>query len=96
MFCVLLRKNEMFSHFFTFFAKERCILCVIYVLCKRTLRSLRSFLLFRKERNILLGSISRQKLYKKTEKKVAFFKRTEKNKVPYPGFYRASQKNCRF
>ena len=68
-FWVLLQKNETFSHSFTFFAKERCVLCV------------------------LLGLISRQKLKKRTEKNVAFFKRTEKNgtfrteknAVPNPG-----------
>ena len=51
----------------TFFAKERCILCILlrslqknvaffaffYALCKRTLRSLRSFPFFRKECCIL-------------------------------------------
>ena len=49
-FCVLLQKNETFSRSFTFFAKERCVLCVLlrslqknvaffaffYVLKKRT------------------------------------------------------------
>ena len=30
MFCVLLQKNETFSRSFTFFAKECCVLCVIY------------------------------------------------------------------
>ena len=28
-FCVLLQKNEMFSHSFTFFAKEQNVLCVL-------------------------------------------------------------------
>ena len=64
------------------FAKERCILCVllrslqksvaffaqIYILCKRTLRSLRSFTFLRKERIILLGLISRQKLEKERKR----------------------------
>ena len=27
-FCILLQKNRTFSHSFTFFAKERCVLCV--------------------------------------------------------------------
>ena len=67
MFCVLLQKNETFSHSFMFFAKERNVLCVLlrslqknvvffaffYVLCKRTLRSLRSFTFFAKERCVL-------------------------------------------
>ena len=39
-FCVLYKKNEMFSAFF----------CVLY---KRTLRSLRSFTFFKKERSVL-------------------------------------------
>ena len=38
-FCVLLQKNETFSRSFTFFAKERCVLCK---------RMLRSFPFFRK------------------------------------------------
>ena len=73
-------------HSFTFFAKERCVLCVL----------LRAFMFFakevcvfcalfrsleknEKERNFLLGLISRQKLEKRTEKKGTFFKRTGKN-----------------
>ena len=58
------------------FAKERNILEFFYVLCKRMLRS---FTFFAKERNARLGFISHQKLKKRTEKSVAFFKRTEKN-----------------
>ena len=82
-FCVLSRS----------FAKERCILCVLlhslqknvaffaffYILCKRMLRSLRSFTFLRKERkrtqknaSFLLDFISRQKLEKRTQKNVAF------------------------
>ena len=73
MFCVLLQKNKTFSHSFTFFAKECC------VLCKRMLRSLRSFTFLRKERkrtqknaSFLLDFISRQKLEKRMQKNVAF------------------------
>ena len=48
-----------------------------------------------KERIVLLGFISRQKLKKRMQKHVAFFKRTEKNgafrmeknAVPNPAFY---------
>ena len=69
------------------FAKERNVLAFFYVLCKKTLRSLRSFAFFAKERcalcgkerSILLGLISRQKLDKRTEKNVVFFKRTERS-----------------
>ena len=56
--------------------------------------SLRSFLFFAKERNVLLGLISCQKLEKRMEKngtKCSFFRteknvtfRTEKNGVPNP------------
>ena len=77
------------------FAKELNILLFFYVLFKTTLRSLRSFpffikernvlyVLFRsfqksgKERNILLGLISRQKLKKRTGKNGTFFKRAGK------------------
>ena len=81
------KKNAKFCFLLRSFAKER------NVLCKRMLRSLRSFLFFAKERSVLLGLISRQKLEKRTEKNVAFFKRTEKNgtfrteknAVPNPG-----------
>ena len=69
---VLLRSLQKNVAFFAFF----------YFFCKRMLRSLRSFLFFRKngkERNILLGVISRQKLEKRMEKNIAFFKRMEKN-----------------
>ena len=63
--------------------------------CKRTKRSLRSFTYFAKERIILLGFISRQKLKKRMQKNVAFFKRTEKNgtfrmeknAVPNPAYF---------
>ena len=64
------------------FAKKINVLAFFYILCKRTLHSLLSFTFFAKERYILcvlLGFISHQKLKKRTEKNVAFFKRTEKN-----------------
>ena len=83
MFCILLQKNEMFSCSYTFFAKERCIsfcsfpffakeCCVLCVLFHSLEKN-------GKERNVLLGFISRQKLKKRMEKNVAFFKRMEKN-----------------
>ena len=73
-----MQKNERFSLSFTFFAKERCDLCVL-------LRSLRSFTFFAKQRNVLhvlfrsfkkngkersvlLGLISCQKLKKRMGK----------------------------
>ena len=61
------------------FAKERNVLAFFYVLGERMLHSLRSFMFFAKEWNVLLGLISRQKLKKRTEKNGAFFKRMEKN-----------------
>ena len=42
------------------FAKEGNVLAFSYVLCKRVLRSLHSFMFFAKEQNVLLGLISRQ------------------------------------
>ena len=62
-----LQKNEMFSRSFTFFEKECCILCVLF----------RSLEKNGKERNVLLGLISRQKLKKRMEKDGTFFKRKE-------------------
>ena len=80
--------------------KERNVLAFFSVLCKRTLRSLRSFLFFAKERcvlcvlfpslekngkerNVLLGLISRQKLEKRTEKnKTFFYKNGKERNVP--------------
>ena len=72
IFCVLLHS----LHSITFFAKERCILLRSL---QKNMHSLRSFPFFRKKRNVLLGLISRQKLKKRMEKNIAFFKRTEKN-----------------
>ena len=77
------KKNGTFSHSFE---KERNILTFFYVLCKRMVRSLRSFPFFAKEhcilfcsleksgkeRNVLLGLISRQKLEKRTENNGTF------------------------
>ena len=79
MFCILLQKNETFSHSFTFFAKERNVLCVF-------LHSLQNNVAF---------FVFFYVLKKRTQKNVAFFKRTEKNDafrteknaVPYPGFF---------
>ena len=80
-----LQKNVVFFAFFS-------------VLCQRTLHSLRSFLFFRKERNILLGLISCQKLGKRTER--SFLRtekngkyRTEKNGVPNPAIQRHSDQH---
>ena len=94
---VLLQKNEMFSLSFPFFAKERCVCCV---LCKRMLPSLRSFLFFRKERKRTEKNGKERKRTEhsfgshkspKTRKKNGTFLlkngkyRTEKNAVPNPG-----------
>ena len=76
MFCVLLQKNKTFLRSFTFFAKERNVLCVLlrslqknvtffYVLCKRTLRS---FTVLRKERKRMYHSFGSHKS-PKTRKK---------------------------
>ena len=83
-FCVLLQKNETFSRSFTFFAKERCILCILLHSLKRMLRLCVLFRLKKKngkEHIVLLGFISRQKLKKRMEKNVVLFKRTEKNRT---------------
>ena len=78
------------------FSKERNILTLFYVLCKRTLHSLRSLTFFAKEccvlyalfhslekkgkeRNVLLGLISRQKLEKSTEHSLKDRERTERS-----------------
>ena len=55
---------------FPFFAKERSVLSILF---KRTLRSFRSLEKNGKERSVLCGPISRQKLEKRTEKNVTFF-----------------------
>ena len=62
------------------FAKERNVLVFFSVLCKRMLRSLRSFPFFRKERNVLLGLISRQKLEKRTKKNGTFLLKNGKER----------------
>ena len=63
------KKNVTFSNSF---AKEQNVLTFFSVLWKRMLPSSRSFPFFAKERNVLLGFISRQKLKKRTEKNVTF------------------------
>ena len=81
------------------FAKQRNVLAFFSVLCKRTLRSLCSFLFFAKERCVLcvlflfleknknlLGLISGQKLEKRTERMERSFLRREKN-----GMYRTEK-----
>ena len=65
-------KDESFWHSFTFFAKERCVLCILWVLFRSKEKN-------GKECIVLQGFISCQKLKKRTEKNVVFFKRTEKN-----------------
>ena len=93
--CVLLRsifigKRTQRSAFFCKRTKRSSVLlhslqknvAFFYVLCKRTLRSLRSFTFFAKEccvLCVLLGLISRQKLEKRTE-----CTELEKNAVPNP------------
>ena len=66
------------------FAKERNGLAFFSILCKRPKRSLRSFLFFAKEQNVLLGLISRQILEKRTgkngkEQNVLFLERKKRN-----------------
>ena len=68
-FRVLLQMNETFSRSFPFFAKEHCVLCIIF----------RSLEKNGNEQNVLLGLISRQKLEKRTETHRTFILRTEKN-----------------
>ena len=70
---VLLQKNQTFSRSFPFFAKESCVLCVLF----------RSLEKNGKEQNVLLGLISRQKLEKRTEKNgTFFFKNGKEHNVP--------------
>ena len=61
-FSVLLKRMERSFCSFPFFAKKCYVLSVLF----------RSFEKNGKERNVLLGLISRQKLEKRTEKKVTF------------------------
>ena len=63
-------RYETFLRSFPFFAKERCILCVLF----------RSLEKNGKERNILLGLISCQKLEKITEKNGTFFLKNGKER----------------
>ena len=87
----ILKKEQTFSRSF---AKERNVLAFFYVLCKRTLRSLRSFPFFAKKRCVLcvlLGLISRQKLEKRTEKKGMFLLKNGKERNVPNGKERGSQ-----
>ena len=64
------KKNAMFGILLHSFAKERNVLALFYVLCKRMKHSLCSFTFFSKERIVLVGLISRQKLKKRIQKNV--------------------------
>ena len=69
---VLLKKNERFSRSFPFFAKERCILCILFRSLQKIVRSLRSF-----------GSHNSPKTREKTEKNgMFFFKNGKERNVP--------------
>ena len=104
IYIYILKKERNALAFFCKRTKRSCVLfpslqknvaffAFCSVLCKRTLRSLRSFPFFRQKRNVLLGLISRQKLDKRTEH---YFLRTEKNEtyrtekdvVPNPDIYK--------
>ena len=69
-------KNVASLHSFTFFAKERCILCLLF----------RSLEKNRKERSVLLGLIIRQKLEKRMEKIVGSLKERKRTAVPNPEY----------
>ena len=90
------------------FAKEQNILGFFYVLCKRTLPSLRSFTFFAKERCllcfllrsyeknakeriVLLGLISRQKLEKKNVKERCVIYKNRKGRFVQNGKERGAQ-----
>ena len=62
-FSIHLKRTDRSFRSFPFFAKERYVLSVLF----------RSLEKNGKERNVLLGPISRQKLEKRTEKNVTFF-----------------------
>ena len=67
-----------------FFSKERSVLCVLF----------RSFEKNGKERNILLGLISHQKLEKRTEKNVMFSFETGKERNVLNAKERGAQPCC--
>ena len=71
-FYVLCKRMLRSLHSFTFFAKERCDLCILFHSLEKN----------GKKRIVLLGFISRQNLKKRMEKNGMF--RTEKNVVPNP------------
>ena len=70
-----------FLHSFPFFAKEQCVLCVLF----------RSLEKNGKERNVLLGLISRQKLEKRTEKNGMFLLKNRKERNIPNGKERGAQ-----
>ena len=76
-FCKRMKHSRVLLHSLQ---KNIAIFALFYVLCKRTLRSLRSFPLFRKEwkrTECSFGSHKSPKTKKKMEKNGMFIKRTE-------------------
>ena len=69
------------SHSFPFFAKGRCVLCVLFHSLEKN----------RKERNVLLVLISRQKLEKRTEKNGMFLLKNGKERNVPNGKERSAQ-----
>ena len=80
-FPVLCKRTLRSSRSFPFFAKERYVLCVLF----------RSFEKNGKERNVLLGFISRQKLEKRTEKNGAILLKNRKGRNVPNGKERSAQ-----
>ena len=99
-FCILLQKNETFSHSFMFFAKERNILCILLRslqknVCKRTLHSLRSFMFFRKEwkrTHRSFGSHKLPKTWKKNVKELCVLQKNAKERCIQNGKERVALK----
>ena len=81
---IYLPKNEIFLRSFPFFVKECCVLCVLFPSLEKN----------GKERNILLGRISRQKLEKRTEKKGTFLLKNGKERNVSNGKERSAQPWC--
>ena len=93
-FCVLLQKNETFLCSFTFFAKERNVLCILFLSCKRMLHSLHSFTFLRKECERMhrsFGTHKSPKTQKKNVKECCILQKNAKERCVQNGKERGAQ-----
>ena len=90
------KKNEMFLHSFPFFAKECCVLGVLFCSLQKNVAFFAFFPIFRKEqkrteRSFGSHTVSRQKLEKRMDKNGTFFFKNRKERYIPNGKERSAQ-----